>query len=226
MLRALISRLLVLGVYGFSRLFYRFELTWVGDPPKDVFREVRVFALLNHTSLFEPLFIGAFPVGFLWSAAPRATMPGADVTMNRPIIGRFYRLLSPRTVSITRKRDDSWQAFLDQIGPDSLVALAPEGRMMRQNGLDKDGKPMSVRGGIADILQRIGSGTMLLAYSGGLHHVNIPGEGKLRLFQTLKLRLEAVEIADYLAGCGALSESELRLAVARDLEQRLKRHQP
>lgn len=226
MLRVLVSRMLVLMVYAFSRVFYRHEVSWVSPPPEDAWENVRVFALLNHTSLLEPLLFGAFPLSFLWEVAPRATLPGADITMNRPLIGRFYRWLSPRTVSISRKRDDTWAAFLEQISDTALVALAPEGRMMRADGLDKDGKPMSVRGGITDILRRIGSGKLLVAYSGGLHHVNLPGEGKLRLFQTLKLRLEVLDIREYLAGFGAVSETELRLKVARDLEARLEKYKP
>ena len=223
--RKLISRLLVLAVWAFSRLFYRHRVEWVGLPP-DNWQDLRVFAFLNHTSLLEPLFAGAFAPGFLWRFAARATMPGADITMERPLVGRFYRLLSPRTVAITRRRDDSWQAFLEQIPTDALVTLAPEGRMMRANGLDKDGRPMSMRGGIADILRRVGTGKMLIAYSGGLHHVNLPGQARVRLFQTLHLRLEVLDIHDYLAGFGPLPDSELRLRVARDLDARLARHRP
>ncbi len=229
MLRVWVSRMLVLGVYLFSRLFYRFELTWVQPPSEHVWQNVRVFALLNHTSLLEPLFFGALPLSFLWDIAPRATLPGADITLERPIIGRFYRWLSPHTVSITRKRDESWAAFLNQISEQTLVGLAPEGRMMRANGLDKDGKPMSVRGGIADILVKMGSGKLMLAYSGGLHHVNVPGEGKLRLFKTLRLRLEVIDISEYLQQLGHFydrPDPALRLKVARDLQARLKRYQP
>ncbi|MEZ0369417.1 MAG: hypothetical protein ACAI44_10060 [Candidatus Sericytochromatia bacterium] len=222
--RILISRLLVMLVYGFSRIFYRHQLSWVSEPPPDIWTnqpDLCVFAFLNHTSLLEPLFLGAFPLSFLLAAAGRATMPGADITMNRPLIGRFYRFLSPRTVAITRKRDASWQHFLDQIPPQSLVVLAPEGRMMRPGGLDKEG-----RGGIADILRRFGHGRMVVAYSGGLHHVNRPGEHNLCLFKTLNLKLEVLDIADYLASFGDCSANEFRLFMARDLEVRLALHKP
>ena len=227
--RNLISRLLVLMVYAFSRVFYRHSLSWVSQPPADIWEnqhDLRVFAFLNHTSLLEPLFLGAFPLSFLLAAVGRATMPGADITMNRPLIGRFYRFLSPRTIAITRKRDASWQHFLEQIAPQALVVLAPEGRMMRPGGLDKEGKPMSVRGGIADILRRLGHGRMVVAYSGGLHHVNRPGEHNLRLFKTLNLKLEVLDIADYLASFGDCSANEFRLFMARDLEVRLALHKP
>lgn len=225
-MRSFLSRLIVVLTYLFSRIFFRFEQSWVQAPEAEAWSDIRVFAFMNHTSLLEPLFFGAFPFSFLWSAAPKTTMPGADITINRPIIGRFYRFLSPKMVSITRKRDESWQYFLDQISPDTLVALAPEGRMMRKDGLDKDGKPMSVRGGIADILRRVGSGKFMIAYSGGLHHVNRPGEKKIRLFQTLKLRLEVLDIQDYLHSFGAVPDSQLRLLIAKDLEARLSRYKP
>lgn len=228
-LRIWISRCLALGLYAFSRLFYRFEVSWVEPPPPDVWENIRVFAFMNHTSLLEPLFLGAFPVRFLMDAACRTTVPGADKTMNRPIVGRFYKYFTPHTVSITRKRDDSWEGFLEGIGEDSLVAIAPEGRMKRPNGLDANGQPMSVRGGIGDILSYLQRGKMLIAYSGGLHHVNQPGERRLRLFKTLRIRFEILEIESYLA---AFSESDqaksshLRKAIARDLEARQKQHQP
>lgn len=225
-LRVWISRLLAVFIWGFSRLFYRFETHWVNPPSPELWPEIRVFAFLHHTSLMEPLFFGAFPLAFLWDAAAKARIPGADKTMNRPIVGRFYKFFSPNTIAISRKRDESWQLFLDGVGPDVLVALAPEGRMMRPNGLDAEGKPMSVRGGIADILLRMGSGKMLLAYSGGLHHVNQPGQKGFRLFQTLRMNFEWVDIESYLQGFDATEPSHLRVAIARDLEERLARHKP
>lgn len=225
-MRILISRCLALCLCLLTRLCYRFEVSWVTPPPADVWKGIRVFAFLNHTSLMEPLFLGAFPLSFLWDAAARAIVPGADKTMKRPIVGRFYKFFSPNTIAITRKRDDSWQYFLDSIQPNSLVALAPEGRMMRANGLDAEGKPMSVRGGIADILAHLGTGKLLIGYSGGLHHVNQPGQKGFKLFKTLRIRFEIVDIAEYLASFESQTQASLRLDIARDLENRLARHKP
>lgn len=221
-----ITRFLVLSVRFLTRRLYTFEVLWVGPKPRRAWKDIRVFAFLNHTSLLEPLFLGTLPVSFLWDAARRTVVPGADITMNRPLVGTFYKYFSPRTVSITRERDDSWSGFLDEIQDDTMVALAPEGRMMRANGLDKHGKPMSVRGGIADILCQMKTGKMLLGYSGGLHHVNAPGEKRMRLFKTLKIRYEIVEIENYLAQFNEKDPRRLRKLVARDLEARLERHKP
>ena len=146
--------------------------------------------------------------------------------MNRRFAGAFYKAFAPRAVAISRKSDDSWQAFLAQIQPQDLVALAPEGRMMRANGLDKNGQPMSVRGGIADILHQVGQGRFLIGYSGGLHHVNQPGQKGFKLFKTLRMNFEVLNIESYLAGFGAVSPEELRTLVARDLETRLRQYQP
>jgi hypothetical protein len=85
---------------------------------------------------------------------------------------------------------------------------------------------MSVRGGIADILLRMGSGKMLLAYSGGLHHVNQPGQKGFRLFQTLRMNFEWLDIADYIQAFEASEPSHFRVLVARDLEARLALHKP
>ena len=225
-LHIFITRLLVISVRFLTRRCYRFEVLWVGPKPRKAWKGIRVFAFLNHTSLLEPLFLGSLPFSFLWDAAKRTVVPGADITMNRPIAGTFYKYFSPRTVSITRERDDSWSEFLNEIQSDSMVALAPEGRMMRSNGLDKHGKPMSVRGGIADILCKIQTGKMLIGYSGGLHHVNAPGEKRMGLFKTLKIRYEVVDIAHYLEQFDTHDPKQLRKQVAEDLEKRLAQHKP
>jgi len=217
---------MALCIHLFARIFFRFEVSWVAQQPKEAFKNVRVFAFLNHTSLWEPLFLGACPLHFLWDAARRTTVPGADKTMNRPLVGRFYKYFTPRTVSISRKRDNTWDGFLDGIASDSLVAIAPEGRMKRSNGLDAKGNPMSVRGGIADILCFLKQGKMLIAYSGGLHHVNSPGERKLRLFKTLHMRFEILDIETYLHSFGEHSNLHLRKIIAQDLEERLRQNQP
>ncbi|HEV7504551.1 MAG TPA: hypothetical protein VGS07_06555 [Thermoanaerobaculia bacterium] len=141
--------------------------------------------------------------------------------MRRPLVGRFFGFLAGNVVTISRERDDPWQQVLSSIGPDSMVLLAPEGRMKRATGLDLEGRAMTVRGGIADILQVVGSGRMFLAYSGGLHHVQHPGQFLPRLFKTIRVRLEAVNIETY---CRSLKEppgsEELKRAVRADLERR------
>jgi hypothetical protein len=94
--------------------------------------------------------------------------------------------------------------------------------MMRANGLDAEGKPMTVRSGIADLLEAIGKGRMLLAYSGGLHHVQAPGQRLPRLFKRIRMNLEVVDIAAYNAA--RLAEGGgpkgFRRAVVADLERR------
>ena len=69
--------------------------------------------------------------------------------------------------------------------------------MKRKNGLDKQGRKLSIRGGIADILQKKSEGKMLIIYSGGMHHIQAPGEKWPKLFQTIHTRLESTDIAEY-----------------------------
>ena len=52
-----------------SRLFYRHDFAWVGDVPPHPWRNIRLVVFLNHTSLFEPVFLGGVPNGFLWRLA-------------------------------------------------------------------------------------------------------------------------------------------------------------
>jgi hypothetical protein len=220
-MRSYIVFLVLLALKAVSRLFYRLDVKWIGDVPPDPWRRVRLAAILNHTSLYEALFAGGCPNYFLWRLARHGVVPVAQKTADRALVGRFYGMVAARVVPITRERDETWSDVLRQIDPDAMVIILPEGRMKRANGLDSEGKPMTVRGGIADILETMGEGRMLIAYSGGLHHVQVPGERFPRLFKTIRLRLEIVDMAAYRAA--RLEEGGakgFRRAVVRDLERR------
>ncbi len=228
LVRSLVSFAVLLAIKVASRSFYRFESGWIGEPlPAPRWREIRLLCFLNHTSLFEPLFAGLAPLPFLWRLASRAVAPVADKTLRRPLAGRLLRLLVRHPVSITREPDHTWEAVLSHIEPDSLVAILPEGRMRRATGLDLEGRPMSVRGGVADILHVLEEGRMLIAYSGGLHHVQIPGERLPRLFRTLRMSFEVLDIAEYRSGIlSAAGEQGFKRAVKEDLDRRRDRHAP
>jgi hypothetical protein len=214
------------GIKGFSRIFYRFDIQWVHRPPADPWRHLRLVSFLNHTSLYEPLFVGGFPNDFIKRIAFQGLMPVADKATRRPLMGCFFRMVARNVVAITRQHDDTWDRVLNTVQPDSMVIIMPEGRMMRADGLDKNGRPMTVRGGIADILQAIPGGRMLLTYSAGLHHVQIPGCSPLpRLFRTLRMRLESVDIADYRRRLmEAHGPDGFKRALIRDLEARRDRY--
>jgi hypothetical protein len=219
--RDLATFCLLSAVKVVARLLYRIDVRWIGDPPRDRWKRVRLAALLNHTSLYEPLFAGLCPVPFLWRIARHGVIPVARKTTDRAVVGRFFGLIAKHVISITRERDETWKAVLQRIDPDAMVIIAPEGRMKRANGLDSEGKPMTVRGGIADILESIGEGRMILAYSGGLHHVQIPGERFPRLWRTIRMRLELVDIGAYRRELLAAAGREgFRRAVVADLERR------
>jgi len=216
-----LSYIVLVCAKALSRAFFRIEVDWVGEPVADPWSGVRVVALLNHTSLYEWLFAAVPPNRFLRRVARHGVMPSAAKTMRRPLVGRFFGFLAGSVVSISRERDHTWEQVLSSIGPDSMVLLAPEGRMKRDTGLDLEGRTMTVRGGIADILQVVGSGRMLLAYSGGLHHVQHPGQLLPRLFKTIRVCVETVDIEAY---CRSLKEppgsEEFKRAVRADLERR------
>ncbi|MGE0641760.1 MAG: 1-acyl-sn-glycerol-3-phosphate acyltransferase [Thermoanaerobaculia bacterium] len=223
-------------VFGFlwslglvSRLFWRCRIGWIGtEAPRAAWSRLRLVCFLNHTSLFEWIFVAAPPTNFLWRVACHGVVPAAAKTITRPVVGRFFKLLAANVVSISRERDHTWREVLSRIDPDSMVLILPEGRMKRPNGLDSNGQPMSVRGGIADILEAIPSGEMVIAYSGGLHHVQAPGERLPRLFRTIRMNFELVEIAAYRAErlAEAGSEAGFKRAVVDDLERRRDLHCP
>lgn len=207
-----------------SKSFYRFQVSWLGASPRN-FDGLRLVVILNHTSLFEPMFAAVLPHRLLWQIARHGAFPGADITLNRPWVGRLFKAMAPTVVSITRKRDASWDDFMDTMGPDTIVLILPEGRMKRPGGLDKDGKPMTVRSGVVDILQRLDQGRLLIAISAGLHHIHTPGQGWPHLWQTASIAFENIAISDYKKAISAglnktTSDSAFRKAVVSDLERR------
>ena len=222
----LLSAGLIFTIKGLARIFYKTEATWITPKEEIDWDKIKVAVILNHTSLFEPLFFSAIPGKKLWRAIDRTVVPVADVTMNRPIIGRLFKTLLPNVVTITRKRDDTWTNVMQLVEGNSLLAIFPEGRMKRANGLDKYGKPMSVKAGIAEILSKIESGKMLIAYSGGLHHVQAPGQIIPKVFKKIKIAFELVDIREYKEALKAENNRIFRRNVVADLEERMKKHCP
>ncbi len=203
-----------------SRIFYRHDWAFVGTVPPNPWKGLRLVVFLNHTSLFEPVFLGVPPASFIWRLARHGVVPAADKTTDRPLVGMLFRFIAHEVIPITRQRDDTWSQVLSTIEPDSMVAIAPEGRMKRANGFDLHGKPMTVRGGVADIMLAMKEGRMLLAYSGGLHHVQVPGHVP-NVFKTVSLRGEVLEIADYVREMMQDGgEEQFKRNVIRDLERR------
>jgi len=203
-----------------SKIFYKHDFAFIGDTPRDPWANIRLVIFLNHTSLFEPVFLGAVPGRFIWRLAGHGVIPAADKTTGRPLVGLIFKFVAHHVIPITRQRDDTWFAVLNKIDPKSMVVIAPEGRMKRATGLDVNGNPMTVRGGVADILQAIGEGRMLIAYSGGLHHVQVPGHIP-NVFTTVRLRVENLDIASYVAEQMAKGGPEqFKRNVMRDLEER------
>jgi hypothetical protein len=218
---------LLRSVKTLSLCFYRFDISWIGKSVGHSWEDIRLVAFLNHTSLFEPLFVGWFPNEFLKRIATKGLMPVADKALQRPVMGYFFSLVAGNVVPISRMKDQTWLNLLHQVHSDSMVIIMPEGRMMRRGGLDKNGKPMTVRGGVADLIQKIPSGRILMTYSGGLHHIQAPGQLLPRLFKTVKMRLESIDIQQYreklLLRCGY---KNFKTAVIKDFELRRDRFCP
>lgn len=209
-----------------SHLFYRGTFNWITPTPKNPWANARLMVLLNHTSLYEPLYVQALSFPFLWNLASRMNVPGADVTLNRPIVGKLWKLMMPNISSVTRKRDHSWSNYLNSIKPDSIIMIAPEGRMKRAGGKDKNGRPMTVQGGVADILENLSDGGMILCLSGGLHHIQTPGQTLPRLFKPIRMNLAYIDIKEYKEKFQDLSPRERKLKITQDLQTRLENDCP
>jgi 1-acyl-sn-glycerol-3-phosphate acyltransferase len=225
--RSLLVFFLLMWMKLLSRIFYRHDMRFIGEVPADPWENIKLVVMLNHTSLFEPIFLGGpVPPRFLWRVARHGVVPAADKTINRPMVGALFRFVAQKVVSISRERDHTWYQVLQKIDPQSMVIILPEGRMMRANGLDAEGNPMTVRGGIADILEAIPGGRMLIAYSGGLHHVQVPGHAP-RAFKKIRMRLQVLEIDDYREMIRTRPEAEpFKRAVIRDMEWRRNEYCP
>jgi hypothetical protein len=220
--RAALAFVLLLMLKGVCRVCFRYDTRFVGEVPEDPWAGIRLVGILNHTSLFEPIYAGFVPLRFLWRIARHAVIPVAKKTTDRPVVGRFFRLLSSNVVPITRQRDNTWRQVLSNLDDSQAMAiLAPEGRMKRRNGLDSEGRPLTVRAGIADLILGIPDGRFLLAYSGGLHHIQAPGERLPRPFRKVGMWLEILDLRTYretlLAEAG---EPGFHKAVIDDLTRR------
>jgi hypothetical protein len=219
-MRSILVFALLLSLKWVSRTVFRFRGEWTGVPPDRDWSQVKVLAILNHTSLYEPVLASFAPTGLLWRFARHGVLPVADKTARRPV-GIFFRFLAREVVIVTRQRDHTWDELMRRVDGDAIVMIMPEGRMMRKDGLDSAGRPMTIRGGIADILAALDGGLMLLVYSGGLHHIQAPGELVPRPLRQVRARIELVDIASYTRQLGGSNDIEaFRAAVIQDLTRR------
>jgi len=219
-MRSVLVFLLLISVRATSRLFFKLREDWLPEKPADMAKDTRIVAILNHTSLFEPLIAGYASTRLLWRFARHGVLPVAEKTMKRSI-GLFFRFLVRHAITITRQRDHTWSEVLNKVDDRAIVVILPEGRMKRRTGLDSKGRPMTVRGGIADILEALPSGRMLMVYSGGLHHIQAPGERLPRPFKPILCRFEMLDIPEYKATLATrYPDADFRSAVIADLTVR------
>jgi Acyltransferase len=225
-MRHLLGFLILASVKIISWIFYRCRIQWPdpvqGDPWK---QNIRLMVFLNHTSLYEPVFMQVLPFRFLWKLSAHGNVPAADVTLKRPIVGLFWKLMIPNIVPVTRKSDKSWENYINSIHHDDIVVIAPEGRMKRPNGLDKYGKKMTVRGGVADIIMSMDDGVMFLCLSGGLHHVQAPGQHVPKFFKKIAMNINSLDIKEYKKQFPE-DFREQKLAIVGDLQRRLENDCP
>lgn len=224
-MRSVIAFFILASVKTFSHFFYRGKFKWITPHPENPWQHARIIALMNHTSLFEPIYCQALSYSYLWHLARHLNVPGADITLNRPLVGLFWKLMVPNIASVSRKKDATWDRYLQSIKDSSVIMIAPEGRMKRPNGLDKHGKPMTVKGGIADIIEDLDEGGVVLCFSGGLHHVQSPGQHLPRIFRTIKMNMAYLDIKSYKASF-PISARERKIKMVQDLQSRLEKDCP
>lgn len=224
-MRRFFAFLILASVKTVARLFFEEKFTWEPSRDRIRFEDARLVILLNHTSLFEPLFLSGFTYSFLWKMAGKLNVPIASVTLDRPIVGLLFKLMLPKVASITRKKDETWETYLQSIEKNDLVMIAPEGRMKRTTGLDKHGKKMHVQGGVADIIDRMEEGNVLICLSGGLHHIQAPGELLPKFFRQIRMHVVQIPIREFKARF-SVNPRERKIQIVQDLQHRLETQCP
>ncbi|MCT8335077.1 1-acyl-sn-glycerol-3-phosphate acyltransferase [Leptospira sp. 85282-16] len=219
-MRRTLAFLILLIVTFLSKVFYKGHFRWLDPIPKNPWKQIRLIVFLNHTSLYEVVYSKILPFSYLWHLSGHFKIPGADTTLKRPIVGTFLKLLIPNLYSVSRKNDETWDLYLQSLKPTDIVMITPEGRMKRPTGFDKFGKPMTVRAGVADIMEKMDDGMMLLCLSGGLHHVQAPGQFFPKLFKNIHMNFSYIDIKSYKAQFPE-SKRERKLAIVQDLQRRL-----
>ena len=200
-------------------VIYPSRLDWISKEPK-AWNDVSLILILNHTSLFEFVYGVSLPFSFLNELSKRLIIPVADSTMKSPIGNFVFSNLAPKTIGLTRRRDESWQRFLDSIDSNDICIFMPEGRMKRLDGLDKSGKPMTMKKGVVDLLGKYRGKKMVIVYSSGLHHVLAPGQRIPKIFQPIFAKTELMDVSSYLE---QFSNEDLYEAIPKDLEKRRNR---
>ena len=196
MIKAVFTFTLLVAVRTAARVFFKLKNEWITPEPENYAKGTKMIAILNHTSLYEPLIAGYAQYRLLWKFARHGVLPVAEKTMKRPI-GIFFRLLVRHPIVVTRQRDKTWYKLIAKADSNAITIILPEGRMKRANGLDSEGLEMTVRGGIAEIIEALPEGHILVVYSGGLHHIQVPGELLPTAFKTIRCRMEMIDIPTY-----------------------------
>ena len=58
MIKAVITFALLVAVRSTARVFFKLKSFWIDGEPEDYALNTRIVAILNHTSLYEPLIAG------------------------------------------------------------------------------------------------------------------------------------------------------------------------
>ena len=210
----------LLKVWGY--VIYPSRFQWLSEKPES-WDDVSLVLILNHTSLFEFIYGVGLPYRFLWNLSKRLVIPVADSTLKNPIAGFVFSNLAPKTIGLSRKRDETWNQFLGEIERDDICIFFPEGEMKRKNGLNKKGRPMTVKEGVYELLTKFSGKNMVILYSKGLHHILAPGERVPKIFKKVEARVEYMSVNDYLGQFGKSDES-VRKRVVSDLQKKRDRY--
>jgi hypothetical protein len=204
MIKSVITFALLVAVRTSAKVFFKLKNEWITPEPENYAKGTKMIAILNHTSLYEPLIAGYAQYRLLWKFARHGVLPVAEKTMKRRI-GLFFRLLVRYPIVVTRQRDQTWYNVLAKADSKAITIILPEGRMKRANGLDSEGR----------------DGRILVVYSGGLHHIQVPGELLPTPFKTIRCRMEMIDIPTYKEDLQRdYPDLKFRNAVVADLTRR------
>ena len=75
--------------------------------------KINLILFLNHTSLFEFIFITIVPIKYLWRMSEKLIFPVADISYDKFLFGNFIKKLGPYPIRISRKEINLGAIFLE-----------------------------------------------------------------------------------------------------------------
>lgn len=175
------------------KILYRCSWTWIGKNSDRGFQDMKALFLMNHTSYADHMIFVLVPINVIYKMFWNARIAVAQHQVKN--FKGLLQYLENNIVPLSRQRDDSWNNYLSNANAKSIFVMYPEGTRMSPEGLDKNGKKVRVKGGVADILELLPDGDIVILYLDGFYEILGAGMKFPKLFKKVRVTAEVVDIA-------------------------------